>query len=169
MSRRAFWVSLGVPLSFLGALWTGAWFLVLWAVVSPWDDLGGIVSQRLRWLERFALAMGLIAGSTAGGYARDACRPGTGRTHRRLLRLLLMPQATATALVLIVLARYGHEPGIGIATTGFIAWWAGVDLAIGAWPLLGGRDYRFHGPIAADPEPDADPADQASGDPWDRM
>ena len=149
-----------------GAAWCAVWFLLLWAVLAPWDQLGGIVSQRLRWLERFALAFGLIAGTTAGGYARDACRPGSGRTHRRLLRLLLLPQAAITAAALIRLAVIDHEPGIGIVTTAFLSWWAGVDMAIGAWPLLGGLPYRFDGPIAPDPVAgDDDPEVER----WERM
>ena len=152
-----------------GAAWCTIWLLLLWAVLAPWDHLGGIVSQRLRWLERFALAFGLIAGTTAGGYARDACRPGSGRTHRRLLRVLLLPQALVAAVALMRLAAADHEPGIGIVTTAFLSWWAGVDMAIGAWPLLGGRPYRFDGPIPADPVVDGDDDEDPETERWERM
>jgi hypothetical protein len=132
-----------------GWLWAGLWFFLLWRLTAPWDELGGVVHERLRWLIRVALWMGLIVGIAVGHWSRLAARPCTGRSHAGLLRWILLPQATLAALILIALQMMGREAAIGMIATGFFAYWAGLDLGIGAWPLMHGRHYRFNGPIDA--------------------
>ncbi|MHC4991398.1 MAG: hypothetical protein ACYTGC_10490 [Planctomycetota bacterium] len=135
-----------------GWLWIAIWAGVLYLVAEPWTHLGGLVPERLRWLEWFVLAIGLLLGMTIGGFGRDAARPGSGRSHARLLRVLWLPQACLAALALVVLAWWGESDPIGIVLTAFLAYWAGLDLGFAALPLVQGRPYSFRSPIEPDPE-----------------
>ncbi len=54
----------------IGLTWLLAWSGLLYLSVRPWHDLGGLVSERSRWLVRFALYAGLAAGFTAGEIVR---------------------------------------------------------------------------------------------------
>jgi hypothetical protein len=139
-----------------GGLWCSAWILALVVFVGPWTELGGIVSERMRWLLRLVLGVALIAGLGVGDWARQAAHPGSGRCHATLLRLALYPPALATALALCGLALRGAGFAIGVVATGFLAYWAGFDGGIGGLPLLRGRPYSFRGPILPDAH-DADP------------
>jgi hypothetical protein len=134
-----------------GALWASAWFSVLWLVTSPWQDLGGLVSERLRWLEWFILGMGLIIGHGVGGFGREACHRESGRCHAGLLRYLLYPVGLSAALVLVTLKIAGKPDWVGIVLTGLLAYWAGLDLAFGALPLLAGKVYQFNKSLDLDP------------------
>ena len=130
-----------------GWLWLIAWLLLLCCLHSPWRQLGGLVGERLRWLERFVLPVALIVGCMAGKLGRDAARPGSGRCHAGLLRLLLLPPAALTAAALVVMRLLGLHDQIGVAFIAFMAYWAGLDIAFGAYPLMEGRHYAFRGPI----------------------
>jgi len=134
-----------------GTLWLLVWILVLYAVAAPWRSLGGLVDERLRWLEYAVLSAGLSIGFTIGRFGRDAVEAGPGRTHARFLRFLLYPPAAFTAAGLVVLTALGERGAIGVAVTAFLSYWAGLDLAFGALPLMEGRSYRFD--QALDPEP----------------
>jgi len=130
-----------------GWFWLIAWLLLLWLMHSPWRQLGGLVGERLRWLERLVLPMALIVGCLAGRLGRDAARPGSGRCHAGLMRRLLLPPAALTAAALVVMQLIGLHDQIGVAFIAFMAYWAGFDIAFGAYPLMEGRHYSFRGPI----------------------
>ncbi len=134
-----------------GWAWLAGWTGLLYAVAAPWRDLGGIVDERLRWLEGFVLLSALSIGFTIGRFGRDSAEDGSGRTHARFLRFLLYPPALLTAAGLIALTALGQRGATGVAVSGFLAYWAGLDLAFGAVPLMEGRPYRFDRPL--DPEP----------------
>jgi hypothetical protein len=137
-------------------VWILAWGAVLWIVASPWRHLGGLVDERLRWLERFVLGAGIVIGWQVGTAGRRAARPGTGRTHAGLLRWLLWPPAALTAGGLLLLRFAGNPDAIGVVLTAFLSYWAGLDLAFGAWPLVRGEPYCLTGSI--DP-----PSEEAAG------
>jgi len=134
-----------------GTSWLVAWILVLYAVAAPWRNLGGLVDERLRWLEYVVLVTGLSIGFTVGRFGRDAAESGPGRTHARFLRFLLYPPAAITAAGLVVLTALGERGTIGVVVTAFLSYWAGLDLAFGAVPLMEGKSYRFD--RALDPAP----------------
>lgn len=130
-----------------GWLWILSWAVVLWLLVSPWRELGGMVSERWRWLEWLALGWGPVLGCHVAGMGRLAAKPGTGLSHARLLRRLLVAPAALIAATLLVLRCLRHEEAIGVLVTGFLAYWAGLDLALGGWPLARGEPYSFRGPL----------------------
>jgi len=148
----------GAPLRRMaGWMWLTGWALVLYLFVTPWSELGGLVSERLRWLEWFVLGTAFMVGCTVGGTGRDAARPGTGRTHATLLRRLLYPPAAGTAVALLVL-KILEEPDVsGVVVTGFLAYWAGFDIAFAAFPLMHGEPYRYDASIDPEPDPPSDP------------
>jgi hypothetical protein len=126
---------------------------VLYVFASPWRHLGGLVDERLRWLERAVLAFAPILGCLVGGFVRDAAQRGVGWTHARSQRVALWPVAAAIAVLLIVLRSSGDRDAIGVAVSALLGYWAGMDLTVGAWPLTHGLHYRFEGPIEPDPAP----------------
>jgi hypothetical protein len=151
-----------------GFLWLLAWMVLLYAVAAPWRDLGGIVDERLRWLEWFVLVTGLSVGFITGRFGRDVAGPGSGRAHVHLLRFLLYPFALLTVLALFALTLLGERDPVGVVVTAFLAYWAGLDLAFGALPLMEGGAYGFLRPLDSDP-----PVERARGDtswvpPWER-
>jgi hypothetical protein len=148
-----------------GWLWILAWGAVLWSVALPWQYLGGLVDERLRWLERFVLGAGLVVGWQAGVLGRRAARPGSGFFHLRLLRRLLWPQASLTAVGLLFLYVTRNSDPIGIVTTAFLSYWAGLDLAFAAWPLVRGEPYSLTGSIDTAVESDAETEDEAADPP----
>ena len=137
-----------------GWLWAAGWLLVLAVIAAPWRDLGGLVDERLRWLEWLVIGAGLLVGRAIGAAARDAARPGTGRSHLGFLRRLLYPPASVTALALIVLQLMGAREQVAITASAFTAYWAGFDLGIAALPLMCGERHSLRGSIG--PSPDAD-------------
>jgi hypothetical protein len=152
-----------------GWLWAAAWVGVLYLVTYPWKHLGGLVSEQLRWTEWFVLGMGFIAGSTVGVFCRDAARPGTGRSHAGLLRFVWLPVAATTAAAMLALVCAARRDAIGVVFTAFLAYWAGLDLSIGAVPLMQGRDYSFRRaiePLPEEPEPSL-PDERVP--PWERF
>jgi hypothetical protein len=154
-----------------GGAWLAIWCVVLYGVASPWRRLGGVVDERLRWLEWFVLMSGLAIGFTIGRAGRDAAQAGWGGTHARFLRFLLYPIAALTAISLVVLTLIDQRGPIGVVSSGFLAYWAGLDLAFGAVPLMEGKSYRFERPL--DPDPIAGgAADSAANEwvpPWERF
>jgi len=132
-------------------IWVAAWAVLLYLVVRPWLDLGGLVGERMRWLEAFVLVAALLAGHTAGEYGREVSGPASGRSHATLLRFVVLIPATLTATALVVLRLIEQHDLTGIVLTGFVAQWAGFDFGFGAMPLIQGRSYRFRGPIDRDP------------------
>jgi len=152
-----------------GWAWILAWGVVLWVVASPWRDLGGLVDEWLRWLQRFALGAGVVTGWHVGCLGRWMARPGHGRSHACLLRWLLWPVAALTAAGLSVLRLTGNSDAIGVVLVAFLSYWAGLDLAFGAWPLARGQSYSFTGAI--DPPVEATPEDEENDEladppPW---
>lgn len=111
-----------------GWLRLAAWCALLYMIHSPWRELGGIVSERMRWSERFVLPMSLVVGCYAGS---------VWRSHA------LLPPAALTAAVLLVLKMMRLHDVIGVVFTAFAAYWAGVDISRGAYPMmLGEREER---------------------------
>lgn len=122
-----------------GWLWLSGWVAVLYLVAAPWEDLGGLVSERLRWLESFVLAAAPVIGFTAGRFGRDALRPEAGRTYVWLVRWLLYPPALLACASLVLLAITDRDDLIGILLTALLGYWAGLDTALGALPLMEGE------------------------------
>lgn len=91
--------------------WLLVWATLLWIVAHPWGALGGVVSERLRWLERFVLGAGLALGWTLGQPAK-APRPA---------RVLLYPPALACVAGLVLLRLHGPEEAIGIVVVGWLS------------------------------------------------
>jgi hypothetical protein len=121
-----------------GWVWLAGWVCVLYLVVSPWSDLGGIVDERLRWFHRFSLWMGIGAGIVAGLHGREG---GAERWYKRVW----YPLACCTAVMMIVLAVSGGRLGeIGIVLTGFLAVWSGLDFGYWIYPMLHDRQDRDH-------------------------
>jgi hypothetical protein len=142
--------------------------VLLYAVAAPWRELGGIVDERLRWLEWFVLVTGLAVGFTTGRFGRDVAGSGTGRAHVHLLRFLLYPFALLTVVALLTLTLLGERDPVGVVVTAFLAYWAGLDLAFGALPLMEGGAHSFLRPL--DPGPPRDRRREPDGwvPPWER-
>jgi hypothetical protein len=135
----------------LGWAWIVAWGALLYAVVSPWRELGGLVSERLRWLEWIVLGWGGVIGWRVGSLGRSAAQKGCGRTHARLLRWILLPPAALVAGGMLALRLTAHDDAIGVLLTGLLSYWAGLDAAFAAYPLARGEHYSFTGPIRSTP------------------
>lgn len=151
-----------------GLLWLAAWTGLLYTVASPWGDLGGVVDERLRWLVWYAVVVGPSVGFAVGRYGRETAERGAPTTHLSVLRRFLYPVAALAAAWLVVLvARERHEP-VGVVVTALLAYWAGIDLAFGAVPLIEGRSYRFRSPPEPEPESEPEPGDPAGSSlpPW---
>jgi hypothetical protein len=151
-----------------GFLWLVAWMVLLYAVAAPWRELGGLVDERLRWLEWFVLVTGLSAGFVAGRFGRDMAGPGSGRAHVYVLRFLLYPFALLTVLALLTLTWLGQRDPVGVVVTAFLAYWAGLDLAFGALPLMEGGAYAFLRPLDPDPRTSEGSGDETWIPPWER-
>jgi hypothetical protein len=148
-----------------GAAWLAAWCGVLWAVAAPRRQLGGLESERLRWLEWWSLCAGIALGFTMGRGMRDWVRSGVGRTHARALRVALYPPGLVAAIALVALSAGGERGPVGVVATAFLSYWAGLDVAFGAVPLIEGRSYAFARPL--DPDDDDDDDDERRS--WDRL
>lgn len=150
-----------------GLIWLSVWMMVLYLVVAPWWDLGGLVDERLRWLEWFVLSSGLSTGLFIGRSGRRLAVTRTGHVHLMFLRAFLYPMAILTAILLICLAATGHRGPVGIALTAFLAYWAGMDLSYCAVPLLDGRQYSLTSAITDEEQPG--PEEEAQWvPPWER-
>jgi hypothetical protein len=113
----------------------------LWTVAAPWRNLGGLESERLRWLEWWALCAGIALGYTMGCGARDWAKSGIGRTHAGAIRVALYPPGLVAAIALVALSFVGERGPIGVVATAFFSYWAGFDCAFGAVPLMEGTSY----------------------------
>lgn len=145
-----------------GTAWLAAWCVVLLVVAAPWRALGGLESERLRWLEGWALLGGLVIGFTMGRAVRDWAVAGVGRTLARALRFVLYPPAALCATALLVLSTREARGAVGVVASAFLAYWAGLDAAFGAAPLMEGKPYAFARPLPPD---DADDPRES----WDRL
>lgn len=157
------------PRRLAGFGWLVAWLAILYVVAAPWRHLGGLVDDRLRWLEAVVLIAGLAIGFTVGRWGRDLVESIAGSTHHRLLRGVLYPPALLTAGGLLVLTILGMRGAVGVAVSGFLSYWAGLDLAFGALPLLEGKDYRFARPLEPPPPPATRRVDPGWLPPWERF
>ena len=135
-----------------GWTWLSAWIALLYVVAAPWRDLGGVEDERLRWLEAAVLLTGLCLGFTLGTLGRRAVLAMRGHTYARLLRWALVPPAALTALSIAGLTALQARGPAGVVVTALLAYWAGLDLAFGAVPLMEGRSCRLDAPL--DPEPE---------------
>jgi len=155
----------------VGLLWLAIWLAVLYTVAAPWRALGGVIDERLRWLEGFVLVVGLSLGFVMGRFGRDFAGQGPGCAHIDVLRCLLYPLSFLTAIALVALTALGRRDPVGVVVTAFLACWAGVDIAFGAVPLMEGRP---HGVLrSVDPEPGTSTA-RRRGEagwtpPWERL
>jgi hypothetical protein len=113
----------------------------------PWHELGGTLSERMRWLERVVLGAAFVVGCFVGAYVRDRASSLGGRSHLDSLRRVWIPPAAISAAVLVTLQCVGQWPWILLVLTGFVAYWAGLDAAVGAWPLVRGDVSRPAGRI----------------------
>ena len=73
------------------------------------------------------------------------------------------------ATALIVLELTGHHDPIALVAITFLAYWAGLDLAFGAVPLIQGRSYRFARPLDLEPPDTSSPDAESWAPPWDRF
>ena len=134
-----------------GWLWLFTWIGLLYTVAAPWRELGGVEDERLRWLEAAVLLTGLSLGFTLGILGRRAVLATRGHTYARLLRWALIPPAALTALAIAGLTALGARGPAAVVVTALLSYWAGLDLAFGALPLMEGRSCRLDAPL--DPEP----------------
>ena len=119
-----------------GAVWLAAWCGVLWAVASPWRNLGGLEPERLRWLECWALSAGVALGFAMGRGAREWRQLVAGRTRAAAIRFALYPPGLVAAMALIALSIAGERGPTGVVATAFLSYWAGFDAAFFALPLI---------------------------------
>jgi hypothetical protein len=113
-------------------------------------------------MEWWALCAGAALGFTMGRGTRSWVKSGVGRTHARALRVALYPPAFVAALALVALSVVGERGTTGVVATAFLSYWAGLDVAFGAVPLMEGESYAFLRPL----DPD-DAEDERSS--WDRL
>ena len=112
----------------IGLTWLLAWSGLLYLSVRPWRDLGGLVSERSRWLVRLALYAGLAVGCTAGEIVRGpARRPRNTPEFGRRLRWLLYPAALAATAGMLLLQAAGSHDSSGILLTGLLSYAAGAS------------------------------------------
>ena len=111
----------------LGWATVAVWAALLLALHAPWRALGGIAGERLRWLERWALAGGVIVGAWAGAELRS--RGG------RLVRPALLAPVAAAALAALGLELAGAGLGALVAASAATAYVAGFDVGYRIWPV----------------------------------
>lgn len=119
-----------------GGAWLALWCAALYAVAAPWRELGGLVDERLRWLEWCVLFNGLAVGYTLGRWAREPATRLDLRGYVVLVRYLLYPALGLAALMLAALTAIDRRDPVGVVVTGLMAYWAGLDVAFGAVPLM---------------------------------
>ena len=108
----------------IGLIWLAVWTALLYLVVRPWSDLGGLVSERMRWLEWTSLWAGLAIGSSVGEIVRGH-RPRRGSAGRAgQLRWLWYPVALVATTGMLLLSTAGHDDPAGIVLTAFLAYTA---------------------------------------------
>jgi len=117
--------------------WATAWIGLLWLAHRPWEDLGGLVSERERWIERFALAGGLLIGSALGRIARSTM-PDAGERARAVL----YPAAVTTVVAMVAFQCAGEADAIGIVLVAFVAYAAGGSTACTGIAACGTEAWR---------------------------
>jgi len=147
-----------------GWVWLAVWAIVLVFLFDLWSQLGGLVDERLRWWARVGLSAGPVIGYTAGIHAREMAGWGSGRSHASLLRVFWLPPAVLTALLILKMTMTGMHDEARATFGALLAYWAGFDTAIAAWPLACGRPYRFLKDIP--PETPTEPDDDDAGAWW---
>ena len=110
-----------------------AWGGALYLSVLPWGNLGGLVDERLRWLEWFVLGVAGIAGCTAGLVARDACAVSAVLLATTFRRSLHYPSLLLVAAGMLFLHTTRRDDAIGVLLTGGLAFVAGVDVGFDVW------------------------------------
>jgi len=130
--------------------WVSLWIVALVAVARPWRDLGGIVSERLRWLERFTLLAALWIGLGAARGAVDRQRE-RGVPWPSLLRRVLYPPALVAATTMLVLRLAEWRDPIGVALTALVAYFTGAWCGL-ARPIRDHLEARGQ-PCASPPRP----------------
>jgi hypothetical protein len=143
---RAWWARRVV-----GFTWLALWAAAIVTVHRPWRELGGWLTEDLRWLERVVLGASFLIGCFVGSFVRDAARSPGGRPHVDSLRFVWIPPGASAAASMIASSLGGWWPWTLMVLVGFVGYWAGLDAAIGAWPLACGRHYRLAGRIRSDP------------------
>lgn len=101
----------------------------------------------MRWLERFVLGAAFFVGCFVGSFVRDAAGTPHGRPHVEALRFVWIPPAAIAAVAMAVCHHLGRWPWTLLVLAGFAAYWAGLDAAVGAWPLARGRHFSPTGQI----------------------
>jgi hypothetical protein len=117
-------------------------------------------------MEWWVLCAGVACGFTMGRFARDWVQAGPERTHARSLRVALYPPAAVAAIGLVWLSATGERGPVGVVATAFLAYWAGLDVAFGAVPLMDGKSYAFTRPL---PPEETDAEVEAEREAWDRF
>jgi len=130
-----------------GIAWIAVWVMTLYVLAAPWRAVIGLVDELARWSAWLALYAGLIAGAVVGRVARLAAEEGGDWTWRRLARAALGPAAVVSVSALGMLAMFGPPDWIGVVVLALASWWAGLDLAFGAVPLLDGRPCPVSRPL----------------------
>ena len=123
-----------------GLLRTLGWTAALYVVAAPWRELGGLITERTRWFGWFVLYSGIVLGFALGDFMREARPPATLRENFRLVRRMLCIPAVLTAAWLVVLQSLDLRDAAGVVFTAFLAYWGGVDIALGAMPWMEGGD-----------------------------
>jgi hypothetical protein len=135
---------------FVAIAWTSLWIAGLVAVAGPWRDLGGIVSERLRWLHRFvllaALWLGLGAARIAVGLQRER-----GTAWPSLMRPVLYPPAFVAATTMLALVLAGRSDPVGVVLTALVAYFTGAWCGL-VQPIRDGLEARGR-PCASPPRP----------------
>ena len=126
-----------------GIAWLTVWVVVLVFLFDLWSRLGGLVDERLRWCARLGLSGLPVVGYLAGLHAREMAGWGGGHSHASLLRWFWLPPAMLTAALIFTMTLAGLVDEARATFGAFLAYWAGLDTAIAAWPLACGRPYRF--------------------------
>jgi hypothetical protein len=118
-----------------GWLRLGAWLVLLYAVHFPWDSLGGIVSERLRWMERFAIAGLFQVGCVIGSFADEARHRGQAATF-----WLALVTPLVVAMLALAVFEFRAEPYRGLVVfNGVLSLCAGFDVRRAAWQRMHGR------------------------------
>lgn len=119
-----------VSLTVLGG-WArlASWCVALWLAHRPWGELGGIVSEPARWMERTVLGTALVVGGWVG--AEGAARV---RRRGRFRHAALTIPAACTAPALMALSIAGRHVAVGITFIGLLAYTAAFDVLFDALP-----------------------------------
>jgi hypothetical protein len=138
-----------------GLAWLAVWAVVLVFLFDLWSRLGGLVDERLRWCARLGLSGLPVIGYLAGLHAREMAGWGSGRSHASLVRWFWLPPAALTAALILTMTLAGLHDEVRATFGAFLAYWAGFDSAIAAWPLVCGRPYRFSRDIPPERPPES--------------